>query len=207
MRTSRPFSTISYNTPDFLKFKLNELVDTRKIQFYAFIYHLAEKDEKKDHIHLYIEPNGLMQTDMLLDYLLEVDPSHPLKPLKIMPIRNSKFSDWYYYGIHDRDYLATKMLVRAFHYKKSDIVASDTDYLNELIAMSTPVNLKQKQIVDLMRLGYTATDLATKGIIPINQLTSYTTLSNSILYGSQDNAQDLDKELEARAIPDKALPF
>ena len=39
MRTSKPFSTISYNTEDYLTAKLDELVTTRKIEFYAFIEH------------------------------------------------------------------------------------------------------------------------------------------------------------------------
>lgn len=207
MKTSKPYSMISYNTPDFLKEKLQQLVDTRKIAFFAFIQHYAEKDETKDHIHLYIEPNGLMQTDTLFDYLSEIDTSKSnIKPLGIMPIRHSKFSDWYFYGIHDRDYLMSKLLVRAYHYKKTDITTSNTDYLNELVALSTPSNLKQKQIVDLLNLGYTAVELARKGVIPINQLGAYNYMSNSMLYSNNDT-ETKDKEQEVNAIPDKALPF
>ena len=44
MKTSKPFSTISYNTADFLSVKLNDLVNRRKIAFWAYVEHLPEED-------------------------------------------------------------------------------------------------------------------------------------------------------------------
>ena len=73
MKTSKPFSTISYNSPEFLIVKLNDLVERRVIAFFAFVKHFKEADEKKDHIHLIIFPNGQYQTDALKDYLAEPD--------------------------------------------------------------------------------------------------------------------------------------
>ena len=51
MNTRNPISTISYNSMLFLKAKLDELVNAKVIQFYAFIFHKGEDDEagKKDH--------------------------------------------------------------------------------------------------------------------------------------------------------------
>ena len=78
MKTSKPFSTISYNSADFLTVKLNDLVNRRKLAFWAYVEHLPEEDEKKAHKHLYIVPNGQINTDeVLLDILVEYDPAHP----------------------------------------------------------------------------------------------------------------------------------
>ena len=87
MRTSRPFSTISYNSTDHLIAKLDDLVKRRKIDFYAFIEHLPEEDQEKRHKHLLIVPNGYIQTDDLKPYIDEYDPTHPDKPLSILPAR------------------------------------------------------------------------------------------------------------------------
>lgn len=45
MRTSKPISTISYNTLPFLKEKLDDLVNNQVLEFYFFIWHHAEDDE------------------------------------------------------------------------------------------------------------------------------------------------------------------
>lgn len=109
MKTSRPFSSISYNTPDYLRVKLDELVSRRVVSFYAFIFHQKEEDELKDHIHLYIVPNGSQNTDDILDYLKEFTLADPLHPLGCMPAKSSKFGDWALYGTHNALYLASKV--------------------------------------------------------------------------------------------------
>ena len=100
MRTTKPFSTISYNTAEFLKEKLERLVLERVISFYSYIEHYPEEDEKKKHKHLLIIPNGQINTDELTDILNEIDMAHPLeKPLGVLPWRSSKFDDWYLYSV------------------------------------------------------------------------------------------------------------
>lgn len=47
MRTSKPIATISYNSADFLKLRLNDLIKSKKICDWMFIQHTAEADEKK----------------------------------------------------------------------------------------------------------------------------------------------------------------
>ena len=71
MNTRSPISTISYNTVDFLKLKLDELIASKTISFYMFIKHEPEIDDLKPHIHLYIEPNRQLDTMVLTDYLKE----------------------------------------------------------------------------------------------------------------------------------------
>lgn len=125
MRTSKPFSTISYNTADFLNLRLGELVQRRQIDFFAWVHHYAEEDETKEHKHLYIVPNGRVDTDQILDFLLEHDPKHPDKPFNCIRPHSSKFADWYLYALHDATYLASKGQARKFHYVMDDVQTSD----------------------------------------------------------------------------------
>ena len=69
MRTSKAFATISYNTTDFLKLKLGELVERGVLDFWAFVDHLPEIDEKKPHKHLFCVPSKLFECSTLIDYL------------------------------------------------------------------------------------------------------------------------------------------
>ena len=116
MRTSKPFSTISYNSVNFLKSKLDEMITDKWIDFYAFVRHSPEDDELKEHIHLYIVPSTLLQTDYITEHLQEYDSTHPDKPLGCIACKSSKFDDWYMYGLHDKAYLASKGQARKHYY-------------------------------------------------------------------------------------------
>ena len=97
MRTTKPFSTISYNTEHFLIDKLNELVRKRVIKFWAFIEHIPEEDEKKKHKHLYMIPNGQLDTDQLDEFFREIDIEDVTRPpLGIKMFVSSKWDDWYF---------------------------------------------------------------------------------------------------------------
>lgn len=126
MRTSKPIATISWNTPSFFEGVCGELYDARKISFWAYICHKGEDDEggKKDHIHAYIEPSRTLQTLELRDLYMEPDKEHN-KPLGCLDFRPSKFSDWYFYALHDVTYLAGKAMTRKYHYSPDNIRCSD----------------------------------------------------------------------------------
>lgn len=175
MKTSKPFSTISYNTADFLSVKLNDLVNRRKIAFWAYVEHLPEDDEKKAHKHLYIVPNGQINTDeVLLDILVEYDHTHPEKPLGCIKPKSSKFYDWYMYSIHDRDYLASKGQCRKYHYGFDNVICSDTDYLNEEIHQMDMSKLsKVKALNEAVRDGVPFEELLMRGQIPVQQVYAY----------------------------------
>lgn len=133
MRTSKPCSTISYNTAEFLAIKLKELQRKGFIDFWCYIEHHPEDDENKEHKHLFIMPSKLIDTNQIREELNELDPENLLdKPLGVMPFRSSKFADWYLYSLHDTAYLASKGQTRKYHYTDSDLVCSDTDYFVEL---------------------------------------------------------------------------
>lgn len=135
MRTSKSFSTISYNSDDFLKIKLDELIRNGTIEFWAYVQHKAEEDEKKPHKHVHIIPAKQVNTASIQAVLEEIDIKNPLqKPLGCIMFKSSKFGDWYLYAIHDENYLSMKGQKRKYHYTRDEVVCSDIDYLNELIA-------------------------------------------------------------------------
>lgn len=174
MKTSKTFSTISYNSSDFLTVKLSELVNRRKIAFWAFFHHLPEEDEEKEHKHLYIVPNGQVNTDEIREYLLEFDPVHPDKPLGCIPCRSSKFYDWYMYSLHDEVYLASKGQSRKYRYTIDDCVCSDKDYLNEEIHQMDMSHLsKVKALKQAVDDNVPFEELLSRGQIPVQQVYAY----------------------------------
>lgn len=174
MKTSKPFSTISYNTADFLYQKLSELVSRRQIDFFAWVLHYPEEDEAKEHKHLYIVPNGRVDTDQVLDYLLELDPKKPDKPLKCIRVKPSKFPDWYLYALHDTVYLASKGQARKYHYTLSDVVTGDKDYLLEEVHTIDFAKLNRfASLRDAALSGQRFEELLMSGAIPIQQTYAY----------------------------------
>lgn len=185
MKTSKPFSTISYNSSEFLTVKLNDLISRRVISFFAFVKHYKEEDEKKDHIHLIVFPNGQYQTDALQDYLLEPDFSDlTKKPLGIMPCQNSKWGDWYLYACHDSGYLASKGQARQHHYLEEDFVSSDEDYLHELIrTIDRTKYAKTQDFVNQVQAGVPLSEMLTKGQIPAPQFNQWRAMYDYLKFG------------------------
>lgn len=125
MRTSKPISTISYNTEPYLRNVLEELHRNRVISDYMFIRHFKEQDEAKDHFHVWLNPNKMLDTMVLQDKFKELDPSNPLKPLGCINFKSSKVDDWILYCQHFEPYLVSKMENRQFHYVKEDFKFAD----------------------------------------------------------------------------------
>lgn len=138
MRTNKCISTISYNSPEFLKRMLDDLYERNLISFWCFIKHTGEmldngkeQIKEKDHIHLFIEPNTQIDTMQLQKQSEEYDPNNPLHPLKCIYFRHSEWCHWLWYDLHDPDYLAMKMEERQFQYDLSEFEFSDIDEFNE----------------------------------------------------------------------------
>lgn len=171
MKTSKAFSTISYNTDGYLKATLDKLVSARKIDFYAYIEHSPEEDEKKSHKHLYIVPNGKIDTDQVRNELIEIDPKNPLSlPLGCMPIKSSKFGDWYLYTKHDKAYLASKGQSRKHHYTLEQFEVSDFDYFKEEInTIDLTKYTRFSELIKAVEDGKSFSDFLKSGIVPIQQ--------------------------------------
>lgn len=105
MATSRPISSISYNTRSFLMEKLNDLYNRHIISNALVMFHKGE-DGDKDHAHFRLELNTRVDPMTLRDEFKELDSNHA-KPLWIRPFRFSKEEDFILYVIHDQHYLKT----------------------------------------------------------------------------------------------------
>lgn len=176
MKTTKPISTISYNSDGFLAVKLGELQKAKIVSFWAFVRHMGEDDEGglKDHVHLYIEPASSVQTVDLEQAFKEFDPEHPDKPFGCISFRSSKFDDWYMYSAHDVSYLAVKGLVKKFHYHYDDFIySSEPDfrfrYKSIDMAHLTPV----RTILDAQSQGLTFREFALSGRIPFRDFPLY----------------------------------
>lgn len=174
MLTSKLFSTISYNSKDFLVRKLDEMICAHIIDFYIFIEHFPEEDEKKNHKHLLIVPSSRVDTCVFVEKLREPDPLCPNNPLGCIRCVSSKFVDWYLYSIHDPDYLLSKGETRKYTYTDDDFVMSDKDYFLELKHTCDFNQYKQfSRFRDLVASGVEFDELLYNGFIPIHRVYQY----------------------------------
>ena len=183
MRTSKPISTISYNSPAFLEAKLNELVRNHVISDWMYIYHHAEADERKDHIHLYIQPNRLLDTMDLQQFFEERDITNlEAKPLKCIDFRTSKSDDWILYSMHLEAYLAMKGQLREFHYKKTDFRFCDEDTFEDNFAHALRGSefAQRQQTLEFLQGGTSPVDLIQSGLVPLSMASSLNALDHLI---------------------------
>lgn len=174
MQTSNPCSTISYNTLDFLKNKLQSYVNSGVVDFWCLIEHKAEGDDLKDHIHLLIIPNKRIDTGFLKTDLQEFDAKHPDKPLGVVMFTPSKVDEWFLYNLHYEPYLKAKLLEKLFHYEKENFISSDENTLAMLFthAMSESEFMKQRKLFRLVEDDTVKTsDLVYHGSIPLSNAT------------------------------------
>ena len=130
MKTKLPLSTIAYNE-DILCKVLVKLYGQGVISFFCYIKHYGEgtgDSEKKDHYHVYIEPNKGIDPFDFKSYFKDADGFNTC-----LNWRKSDFSNWYYYCLHDPDYLSSKGLSREFAYDKRDMQCSDDLELDRLL--------------------------------------------------------------------------
>lgn len=169
MRTRSMISTISYNTPEFLRVKLEDLRKAKIISEWYFIEHQPEADEKKVHIHMLVVPSKQLSTDDLAENFIQPDPPNP--PRKTLWWEITKdWSDWYLYSIHDPEYLASKGQSREWVYTIDQMEAHDRDFLEERVARIdrstlTPVSIVKKYV----KSGLGFADLLASGSVPITQ--------------------------------------
>jgi len=166
------------------------MVDNHKICDFMFINHFAEEDEKKNHIHLWIKPNTLIDTMDLQSFLTELDPKNPLKPLKCIDFRQSSVDDWILYNQHYAPYLASKGESRQYHYSKDDFIYLDEDTFEDLYnhAFKGSEWAKRNQILQALEQGsINPTDLILNGTVPLNmasQLNAFAYMKRN--YGTTD---------------------
>lgn len=203
MRTTKPISTISFNTPAFLLTKLQELTKAGVLSFWAAIVHQPEDDEggKKQHVHVYAEPARMLQTDDLRQQMQEFDPEHPDKPLGCISWHSSKFGDWYLYALHDRAYLASKGQSRRYHYSAESVYSSDADDLTYKAKSIDMLGVSPyAAMMDAQKAGLGWDDFFRRGCVPIQQVRAWKEAWFTLLQGYTDrngrkgHANDLEKD-------------
>ena len=199
MRTSKPITTISYNSEAFLVSRLSELVRNHKVSDWIFIKHTAEQDEKKDHIHLWIKPNTLLDTMDLQNFLKEFDVYDPTKkPLGCIDFRLSQVDDFILYSQHFGPYLASKGESREFCYTRDDFRFCDEDTFDDIYqhAFKGSDWAKRNQILQALNENtMSPTDLILNGTLPLNyasQLNAFMYLKTH--YGSLDRGDHENHE-------------
>lgn len=169
MATQKPISTISYNSEEFLREKLEEWHHAHIIQAYQYIVHKGE-DGDKDHIHLRIEPNKRLDPMDLQEDLKEYVRDNA-KPLGCRPFRPSKEEDWFLYAVHEPSYLSLKYnggdKGEKIPYSWQDIKAPD-DYDVEVAFIRAMASLKHSSVnmATRLRQGDRALDLVLEGENP-----------------------------------------
>lgn len=169
MKTRRAISTISFNSPEYLRAVLERLVDAGVLEYAHWVAHLPEADEKKAHLHLFLQPSHAVDTAALRHEFEEPDPAENV-PRGTLPFAPSKFGDWYLYGIHDPSYLESKGLSRQHIYSTDDVQSTCPDLLNEQAA--TIDQLKFRTAFHLRRMAAQFAswdDVLLSRVVPIPQ--------------------------------------
>lgn len=209
MKTSRTISTISFNSEQFLRDRLDDLKKNTIISFWAYIHHKPEDDEGglKDHFHLFIEPSKMVQTDSLRDEFNEFDPDKPDKPKSVIGFRFSRFDGWYLYALHDKSYLASKGQSRKYHYQHDEIVSSDFD---DLLFRARSIDLlslsRYSEMKDAIDHGLSMYEYFARGTVPMQQTKSFvqawgllleakTVRSKNSVHVDADTGEVLDEEV------------
>lgn len=206
MTTTRPITTVSYNSPDFLKGVLDGLVRSGIISFYAFVSHFAEEDDLKDHIHLYVEPRQRIDIYAFVDMLKEFDITRPDKPKGCMTPRTitvKLFDDWLLYSLHYKEYLITKGEVKKYSYSIDVFETSDEDELlyRYKHILSESKFTEKMRVLNLVKKGYDISELTAAGMIPMSlalQAKEYGKLVERGMYLTERRM-----EIDSRAITDE----
>lgn len=177
MATSKPISSIGYNTENFLVEKLTSMIKGGIISFYAYIRHngeMKQDDEAagKDHWHLLLIPNRCVDLVEVQKEFLEIFPNEPTKPLRFLPFRTSKTEDWVLYALHDPDYLALKGMAKEYVYDVADFKSSDPDMMHTLW-IEAKQTLKRNPVSKMRqaaRNGVSFGDLVRSGSVSVQQI-------------------------------------
>lgn len=181
MKSTVNVSTICYSPKEYVKVKLDTLIQCGKIDYYIFIEHKAEEDEKKNHIHLLVCPASSIDTKDLDNLLsLPKENEEVLGTCKIWQKTGKHISDWILYALHEELYLRIKKCeTKKYHYKREDFISSDSDTTDVLVYEAyheTEFSFNNKVLQLLANtpdLGKTSREIVLNGFIPLNQMCSY----------------------------------
>ena len=193
MLTSCVLSNISYNTEEFLKHQLNELLAGHQIKFWCYIKHKKEDEELKDHIHLIIFPDTQINTIKLDDHFAETVKDN--KPLKCMlwtkVLGDSGVFHWFLYCVHDPVYLKLKYAEdKKIHYRQSDFVYSDLDifanwYFRSYHEFDFWKSTKYRKFIDA---GMSCKEIVKSGYVDLKEMVNFAYFSKIVEFNNFDNS-------------------
>lgn len=174
MQTTKLISTVSYNTPNFLRGKLHSLVASAVIEYAHWVVHQPEEDETKSHIHLVLKPNRRLDTSALRNEFIEKLADEE-KPRGVLPFRStSRISDWMLYSAHDVGYLLRRGETRKHSYDLPCFLSTCQDLLEEdWRDCHRSDDSKIPLLREYAKQGKTWVDILQLGFIPTNQLFQY----------------------------------
>lgn len=178
MKTRRVISTISYNTKYYLIDRLDNLINRKIISYYQLITHQREEDEKKDHIHLMVVPNGQLDTMDLQQEFLEILPGEE-KPRGCIDFHASDKDEWLLYCEHFRPYLLSKGIDRKHLYSVNDFISSDEltfDYYYHHAHYESEWARRNQILAQLQDRKVNPADLIKSGVVPLNLATQVNAL-------------------------------
>lgn len=165
MKTTKPISSISWNSRNYLVDRLEELRKAHLIAFWVLVKHTAEEDEKKDHIHFYVEPNRSIDTELLREKFIELVPGS--KPLGVNKFQKSDFKNWLWYCLHDKAYLLSKGETRKYHYSIEDLISSDDGDLRQRIQENPRPESEYSKVEELIQQGLSNEAIAQTMNVPL----------------------------------------
>lgn len=174
MQTTKLISTISYNTPSFLRGKLKTLVGSAVLEYAHWVIHEPEEDETKQHIHVVMKPNRRLDTSALRNEFIEKLADEE-KPRGVLPFRStSRMSDWILYSAHDVQYLLRRGETRKHSYNLEQFGSTCIDLLEEdWRDCHRADDSKIPLLREYAKQGKSWVDVLQLGIIPTNQLFQY----------------------------------
>ena len=176
MKTKLPLATIAYDE-DVLCKTLVDQYNKGIVSFFVYIKHYGEGDgssEMKDHFHVYVEFNSGIDP-MEFRYLFR----NRVNNVTCLNFRRSQFVDWFYYCLHDPDYLASKGLKRQFIYERSGMVTIDDRELDRLISENPLPN--QTRLRSALLNGVSEKEMFMQGLlnpVNVNGVTALSTILN-----------------------------
>ena len=213
VKTTKPISSISWNSLQYLVDRLEELRKAHIIAFWCLIQHKAEEDQKKEHIHFYVEPNRSVDTEELRENFIELVPNQ--KPLGVNKFQKSDFKHWVWYSIHDKAYLASKNEARKYHYSFADLISSNDEDLRQMIEENPRPESEYAKAEELIEQGYTNNQICQMRNIPIFRLVFFSQGLNQMRMDGLNRANRLPPAEETQGpkstaeteIDDDDLPF
>lgn len=158
-------SYISYIPFNKLTNYLELLKSTDKIEFYMVIEHIGEKGGK-NHSHVYVE-SVLKNVDNIVSNYVCYDADGALKTS--FP-NKSDLSNWYWYVLHNKEYLLKKGLKKEIEYSHEDICISDETYFLDNIKDLRYISPKNKYILECISSGESPVSLYKRGLVTLYEM-------------------------------------